>query len=349
MGRGPSGSGYCPVIDLERASDLLHERVQSTIASCGRDDSWTLDETEFEELARALFAHQFTGCEPYRRFCEGRGVTPATLGGWHAIPPVPTEVFKGVDLFTFPADQATSVFMTSGTRSGVRGRHLLRTDATYLASLSAPFDRFLLNGMSGRPSVFVLAPRASEDRASSLSHMLQWAHDNRGGPGSRFFWSAEGPELLECAAALSGATSPVLLLSTARALQGLLESTDESWALPSGSVVMETGGPKRSGMEFERSEFHERLAVRLGVSVSAIVSEYGMTELGSQGYNPSLWRAGAVFSDQPKTLWTPISTSSPLGAEFGHFIPTTFAFFLRVNPACFASGTSVTSIQCSAC
>jgi len=52
---------------------------------------------------------------------------------------------------------------------------------------------------------------------------------------------------------------------------------------------METGGPKRSGMVFDRGSFHRQLAVWFSLPVEAIVSEYGMTELGSQGYQPG-WR-----------------------------------------------------------
>ena len=83
----------------------------------------------------------------------------------------------------------------------------------------------------------------------------------------------------------------MLLLATSRALDALLQSTSDSWSLPPGSVVMETGGPKSSGMAFDRAQFHGELAARLGVPVDSVVSEYGMTELGSQGYSPSLLRA----------------------------------------------------------
>jgi len=139
-----------------------------------------------------------------------------------------------------------------------------------------------------KPLVYVLAPPADMDPASSLSHMLQWAHDHRGAPGSRFFWTPEGPDLDECASALRAATSPVLLLSTARAIQALMDTHGGPWVLPEGSVVMETGGPKKSGMQFDRRLFHAEVGARLGLPAFAVVSEYGMTELGSQGYSPSL-------------------------------------------------------------
>jgi len=269
-------------------SDQLHRRVQETITESTKSGGWDLADSLFDDLSRSLFEHQYSSCPPYRRFCDGRGITPFTLSRWEDIPAVPTEVFKSVDLFAFSADEAQIVFLTSGTRFGNRGRHLLRTDATYLASLAPGFDRFLLPEGSEKPLIYVLAPPVDVDPASSLSHMLQWAHDQRGAPRSRFFWTPEGPDLDECASALRAATSPVLLLSTARAIQALLETHDGAWVLPEGSVVMETGGPKTSGMKFDRRLFHDEVAARLGLPAFSVVSEYGMTELGSQGYSPSL-------------------------------------------------------------
>ena len=172
-----------------------------------------------------------------------------------------------------------------------RGRHLLRRTDTYEASLAPWFDRFLLP--DGRPRrVLVLGPDALTDPHSSLSFMLQWAVERRGTSGSRFLWTPEGPDcdglLRELARAREDST-PVLLLSTARSLEALLEpgpTESGSLGLPENSVVMETGGPKRSGLAFERGSFHERIAAALAVSPSSVVSEYGMTELGSQGYAP---------------------------------------------------------------
>jgi acyl-CoA synthetase (AMP-forming)/AMP-acid ligase II len=289
---GSAAAGNPHDEELAQRSDALHAAVRSAIRDSVAESAWDWGDPSFDALARDLFEHQYRSCAPYGRYCEGRGVTPSNLGGWQDIPAVPTEVFKSVDLFAFPPDQASTVFLTSGTRFGQRGRHLMRTDATYVASLALWLDRFLLCGAAAStPSrVYVLAPPAADDPASSLSHMLQWAHDERGGPGSRFFWSDEGPALADCAAALleaAGQEVPVLMLATAGVLQALMESTDALWTLPAGSVVMETGGPKRSDMEFDRGAFHRALAARFGLPLAAVVSEYGMTELGSQGYSPS--------------------------------------------------------------
>lgn len=289
-------TGFAAGTDSLKRSEALHALLQAAISGTTSQSAWTWSDDLFNDLASALFTHQYASCAPYRRYCDGRGVTPDSLAGWEHIPAVPTEVFKSTDLFAFPPDEATTAFLTSGTRFGSRGRHLLRTDATYLASLAPWFDRFLLCGLPGgvKPQVLVLAPCSAIDPDSSLSHMLQWAHDARGGPGSAFFWKYGAPNLEGFAGALTTAASsdvPVLLLATSRALEALLETTSVTWSLPPGSVVMETGGPKASGMAFDRAAFHEELSVRLGLPVAAVVSEFGMTELGSQGYSPSLLRA----------------------------------------------------------
>jgi hypothetical protein len=54
-------------------------------------------------------------------------------------------------------------------------------------------------------------------------------------------------------------------------------------SLPESIMVMETGGMKGRRKEFVRSELHQILASAMGIK--AVHSEYGMTELLSQGYS----------------------------------------------------------------
>jgi hypothetical protein len=48
---------------------------------------------------------------------------------------------------------------------------------------------------------------------------------------------------------------------------------------------METGGYKGRSREMEKAELHAELSRGLGVPPESIVTEYGMTELGSQAYD----------------------------------------------------------------
>ena len=55
--------------------------------------------------------------------------------------------------------------------------------------------------------------------------------------------------------------------------------------LPPRSRVLETGGYKGRSREVSRSELYAAITRGLGVPASHIVSEYGMSELGSQAYD----------------------------------------------------------------
>ena len=280
-------------------SDALHDAVQARIAR----NEW--DDSSFDQLARRLFAHQFEGCPAYGRFCRGRGVTPDRLDGYRAIPAVPTDVFKTVALATFPAADAVATFLTSGTTVGTRGRHLLRRLDTYEASLGPWLRRWLVDGAP--PRVLALAPSFADDPHSSLGYMISWAVEHVGAPGSRHCFTGNGPDLASFEQAVGAADGPVLVLATARALQHLLETrlTHGPLPLPAGSLVMETGGFKGAARTLGRDVFYSGLAAGFAVPEAAIVSEYGMTELASQGYArghralvfPPWCRVGAVDPD----------------------------------------------------
>lgn len=274
----------------ERAVSLvLHERVQSAARLSRVVAQLHWSEKSFNSLALDLFKHQFLACEPYRSYCQGLGATPRTVRSWLAVPAVPTDVFRELDLCTFGPEELQTVFHTSGTAAGAPGRHLMRRTDTYEASALAWIQPFLFGG--GVPCrVLVLAPPAAEDPHSSLSHMLQSVVDQLGDEGSGFYWD-DGPDTARLAAdlrQLAGDGRRLVLMGTARALQALVD--DELAAAPvvlaEGSRVMETGGFKGTGGS--RVELYAALGRALGVPPVAIVSEYGMTELASQGYHPGL-------------------------------------------------------------
>jgi len=286
-------------------SDALHRKVQEAIAASVAERRWVWSDESFDDLAQQLFAHQVQGSAAYDRYCQGRGVLPGEQNSWLDIPAVPTDVFRSIDLCSFPTEQSSVVFKTSGTTSGSRGRHFLRRTDTYIASLAPWMCTFMLPS-GDQPRVVVLAPSAAQDPHSSLSFMLQWAVDVRGGAGSAFFWDSSGPMLAEAVESMRAASlvgQRVLLLGTARALQALLESFVSGalggpLCLHRGSRAMETGGFKGASRTLSRELFYEGLAKVLGLPLEAIISEYGMTELASQGYQPSLFMAVAEEADE---------------------------------------------------
>lgn len=269
-------------------SDLLAQRLLRRIA---RGIDAPLDDAEFDELARAVFAYQF-GCNaPYRAFCERRGATPGTVGDWTRIPAVPTDAFRSVPLVCEGAAPAR-VFRTSGTTRGLqsRGEHHFPNLALYDVALRAAFAAHLLPDGARLP-ILCLVPSPGEVPDSSLSYMAGEAVRDFGAPGSGFFVDVTGVDVDALVVALRSAQAadePRLLFGTAFALVHLLDALrngGEQIHLPPSSRVMETGGFKGRSREVSRAELYADLMQWLGIAAAWCVSEYGMTEMSSQFYD----------------------------------------------------------------
>ncbi len=232
---------------------------------------------EFDRLALALFGYQYARNVPFRRLCDGEGVTPGTVRRWQDVPAVPAQAFKRFDLSCAPTEGAVATFHSSGTTGAQTSRHFLDADALalYEASLRRGFARAV---PERPPTLWALMPPPEEAPHSSLTHMLAALR------ADRFFWDDDAA----LAPALRGAREPVLLFGTAFAFVQLFDGTDERWRLPDGSMVIETGGFKGRTREVPREELYGLLQTRLGVPPARCLSEYGMCEMASQFYGYGL-------------------------------------------------------------
>ena len=275
---------------------MSRAELDRSILEWMQEPLWGEDEERFDALALALFAHQFERCSPYRRFCERRAATPASVRGWREIPPVPTGAFKELSLRCFPAERSVHTFRTSGTSTATRGELHLDTLELYEASLLPSFYRFLLPDLSPErlsATILVLAASSAEARDSSLSHMFGVAIRELGAEGSRFFVEGDDLRAEELLGALETAPAerPLLLCGTAFSFVHLLDALEQRGArleLPAAARIMETGGFKGRSRTMPRPALYLALEEQLGVPLERIVNQYGMTELGSQFYDTVL-------------------------------------------------------------
>ncbi len=279
-----------------------------------REPQWVEDEARFEALARDLFAFQFAHCEPYRRFCEGRGRTPSTVAAWREIPAVPTGAFKELPLRSFPASRGAHTFRTSGTAASSRGALHLDTLALYEASLLPSFRRHVLPHLAAgeRATLRILAPSPDEAPDSSLSHMFGALLRELGSPLSGFDVADGSLRLAALLRAFDG-PEPIALCGTAFALVHLLDALEGDslrFALPPGSRVMETGGFKGRARELSRDALYAAIEDRLDVAPERCVNQYGMTELGSQFYDSVLRQPGAMRR-KLRPPWTRVRMLDP--------------------------------------
>lgn len=260
----------------------------------------------FESLAQRAFRLQYRANSLYRRYCDRRGRSPDAVGAWTEVPPVPTEAFRHVPLVVGGVDGGELEFRTSGTTRGeeARGRHLVPDAGLYRDSLLPPFRRFVLEagsagsgavgdgGRGERPFCSLLPPFESS-HGSSLAWMCDAVIQRFGTADSTwvagregFDWEA-GRALLERACERGEAVCVLATTLAAAEWTERLEREGRSYSLPPGSVLMDTGGAKgRPGLE--RSEVVAAVEDMLGIPRSRTVNEFGMTELLSQRYAPTL-------------------------------------------------------------
>jgi hypothetical protein len=295
-------------------SDELHRRARAFVRAY--ETNAPMPET-FDALACDLARYQARQVEGYARLCRSAGVDLASLARAGDAPAVPTDAFKLARVSAFPEGAATAVFRTSGTTLGARGVHEMRDVSTYDAAALAFGRAALAKDLTTRVPVLVLGPSPDDAPDSSLVHMLELFARGLGVTASRadtYLLDATGVIDLDTfdrrvARALVEGT-PALVLGTSFAFVHLLDALgDDTFRLPPASRVMQTGGFKGKSREVPAAKLRRDLSLAFHVPETAIVAEYGMTELSSQFYEWTLHGPSArhgVYVEPPWARVVPV-------------------------------------------
>lgn len=284
--------------DLQAFSARLEEEILN-LGTRYNDANLSWTEPVFNQLALDLFGLQFSSNPAYHRFCKPRAAQPGEVVDWKSIPAIPTEAFKELTLTSIPEKERTKVFHSSGTTGQKPSRHFHSPASLtlYGASLWAWFVRHLCGPGNVRPGwLLVLSPRREEAPRSSLVHMFEYIA-SRLNPTKTLFacraamdggWEIEGRKTLGFLESAATSSQPGLVLTTAFGLvqlSDLLSAETRRFQLPKGSGVMETGGYKGRSRALAKAELHQIIIHSLGIPITNVVSEYGMSELSSQAYD----------------------------------------------------------------
>jgi len=303
--------------------EAMSELEEELLALFGRGVDAPLPEAAFNRLSLAAFRRQWERNRPYGAFCRARGRSPDTVADWRDVPALPTAAFKAADLTTVPPEEVRVVYHTSGTSRGGRpGRHLLPDTRLYDAALEPNFRAHLLPDVA-QMRMLVCGPTAEFFPQSSLGHMHSRVLECFGSAGSGAFWRVDGPRFPCLAAALGKAereVTAVCLLGTAFGFVNFLDwlaGENRTFRLPPGSRIMDTGGYKGRSREVPKEELYSLYGARLGVPLTHVVNEYGMTEMGSQFYDHVLRQT--VQSPKSKVqgpeIEMPVSAANDFGQD----------------------------------
>ncbi|MCF8341475.1 MAG: acyl transferase [Chitinophagaceae bacterium] len=230
----------------------------------------------FEDKALALFKLQYANNLVYKDFVDRMGYNPIEVNELTKIPFLPVGFFKSHSIIA-EGYLPELVFESSGTTGMINSQHLVHDVSIYKQSFIEGFKQFY-----GNPEEWViigLLPAYLERQGSSLVYMVNdlIAFSKNTDSG---FYLYEYEQLYQLLLQLESKQQKVLLIGVTFALLDFSEQFEMNLK---HTVIMETGGMKGRRKEMTRVEVHEQLTCRLGLQ--SIHSEYGMTEMLSQGYS----------------------------------------------------------------
>lgn len=247
---------------------------------------------DFNKTALQVFKHQFTNNKVYRSFCDLIYVHPSDVHTIEQIPFLPIQFFKTREVLS-STDEIQETFTSSGTTGSTTSKHLVTDLSWYETSYLKGFEYFY--GNIEDYVVLALLPNYLERKGSSLIYMVDDLIKLSKHPESGFYLN-NLDELAQKLTHLDSQGKKVLLIGVSFALLDLVEQYEFNL---SNTIIMETGGMKGRRKELIRNELHAILSN--GFGVNEIHSEYGMTELLSQGYS----KGNGVFNCPP---WMQILT-----------------------------------------
>jgi len=241
---------------------------------------------DFQQVALAVFKHQFKNNKVYRSFCDLLYVHPSDVRSVEEIPFLPIQFFKSKKILS-SLEEVKETFTSSGTTGTLTSKHFVTDINLYRESYQKGFAHFY--GNLEDYVILALLPNYLERKGSSLVYMVEDFIQKTKNPESGFYLN-NIEELVKKLTALDKKGQKTLLIGVSFALLDVVEMQQFNLK---NTLIMETGGMKGRRKELVREELHQLL--QDGFGVTKIHSEYGMTELLSQGYS----NGNGIFETPP--------------------------------------------------
>jgi hypothetical protein len=230
-------------------------------------------EDNFESLALEIFKYQYTFNEVYRTYVNALNTTdPKTV---NEIPFLPIQFFKSHRIVSsdLPAEL---IFKSSGTTSTTRATHHVLDHTIYEKSFLTNYENAI--GNPENQIIIGLLPSYLEQGESSLIYMVDKLIQRSSNSYSGFYLD-DYPLLITKIDEAKNTGKKIVLFGVSYALLDFAEYQPNLNEV----IIIETGGMKGKRKEMSKFELHETL--KKSFNTNHIASEYGMTELLSQGYS----------------------------------------------------------------
>ena len=248
------------------------------------------NDATFEKLALEIFDFQMENNLTYAAYAALilRGKNPENI---NEIPFLPVEFFKTEQIIC-QGQAIEEIFLSSGT-TGEQSKHLVSNIELYKSSYQKAFQLFY--GDITDYCILALLPSYKEREGSSLIYMVDDLIKKSKHPQSNYYLN-NYEELATTLKELENKKQKTILFGVTYALLDLAEEFPQKLE---HIIIMETGGMKGQRKELLKEEIHSIL--KHSFATENIHSEYGMTELLSQGYS----KGNNIFKTPP---WMKILT-----------------------------------------
>ena len=248
------------------------------------------NDATFEKLALEIFDFQMENNLTYAAYAALilRGKHPENI---NEIPFLPVEFFKTEQIIC-QGQAIEEIFLSSGT-TGEQSKHLVSNIELYKSSYQKAIQLFY--GDITDYCILALLPSYKEREGSSLIYMVDDLIKKSKHPQSNYYLN-NYEELATTLKELESKKQKTILFGVTYALLDLAEVFPQKLE---HIIIMETGGMKGQRKELLKEEIHSIL--KHSFAAENIHSEYGMTELLSQGYS----KGNNIFKTPP---WMKILT-----------------------------------------
>ena len=230
-------------------------------------------DNEFNKSALDIYHFQVANIPIYREYIQQ--LNKPTPKHYTEIPFLPISFFKTHKVCKQNI-YSELIFKSSGTTGQARSRHFVEDATLYERSFLTAYSNLIGNPQN--QVILALLPNYIEQGESSLVYMVDHLIRATKHPLSGFLLNSLDEIQRRYKLAIES-NKEVVVFGVSYALLNLAEQNIDL----SKARIIETGGMKGRRKELTKEELHEEL--KKGLNVPFISSEYGMTELLSQGYS----------------------------------------------------------------
>ena len=245
-----------------------------------------INDENFDHHALEVFRFQAKNNVLYKKYLNLLHIEISAIKELEQIPFLPIQFFKTHKILS-TINKVQKMFLSSGTTGMSQSKHYITNIQLYENSYLKGFQRFY--GNIEDYIILALLPNYLERKGSSLVYMVNDLIQKSNSIESGFYLN-NLENLSNKLTDLDKKNKKILLIGVSFALLDLIEFKKFNLK---NTIVMETGGMKGKRKELVKEELHQMLCK--GFGVKKIHSEYGMTELLSQGYS----KGDGIFKTPP--------------------------------------------------